>query len=257
MKKLIVTTAIAGALIGGIGTSASAANNKSSDDLIIINKAVNEEVFIQDGKLKYQFSVATGKTKDLTPEGNFKIAQKIVNRPYYTGKIPGGDPRNPLGNRWLGIAIPNKGSAASWGGVYGIHGNNNPASIGTYASGGCIRMLDEEIENKLYPDVLLNTPVYITSSYKSFADIAKEKGYTIFSNPADQIKRTLKYGSRGNDVIVLQNRLNELEFSVGKVDGIFGTGTKTAVIKFQKEKKLVADGIVGTATKNALFSLFR
>ena len=64
--------------------------------------------------------------------------------------------------------------------------------------------------------------------------------------------RTLKVGSRGDDVKRLQENLNTLGFDTGKPDGIFGNGTKNAVIAFQKSKGLTADGIVGTGTQNAI-----
>ena len=64
--------------------------------LIIINKATNKLAYYQNGSLVRTFSVATGRTQSLTPEGHFKVVNKIVNRPYYSGNIPGGDPRNPL-----------------------------------------------------------------------------------------------------------------------------------------------------------------
>lgn len=156
--------------------SASAANKTATDDYIIINKTYNKLAFYEDKKLVGVYPVATGRTKELTPEGKFKIAQKLVNRPYYKDGIKGGDPKNPLGNRWLGIAVPGKSSAASWGGEYAIHGNNNPSSIGKYVSSGCIRMYDEDVEG-LYPRVLMNTPVYITSSPKSFAALTNDLGY--------------------------------------------------------------------------------
>jgi hypothetical protein len=178
MKKFVLSAVVAGSLLSGFGVNnASAANNSAADDYIIINKTYNKLAFYQDKKLVDVFSVATGRTKTLTPEGKFKIAQKIVNRPYWTTGIPGGDPRNPLGNRWLGISVPGRSNAALWGSEYAIHGNNNPSSIGTYASSGCIRMHDSEIEKELYPKVLMNTPVYITSSYKSFAALTNDLGY--------------------------------------------------------------------------------
>jgi len=93
--------------------------------------------FNEYGKLLMVFPVATGRissTGILTPKGEFIIANKIVNPPYYRAGIPGGSPRNPLGPRWMGLAgIAFKGS-------YGIHGTNVPSSIGTHASAGCIRM---------------------------------------------------------------------------------------------------------------------
>jgi hypothetical protein len=176
MKKFIVASALAGAVLMA-GQNAEAANNSYKDDYVIINKTYDKLAFYQDKKLQGVYSVATGRTKALTPEGKFKIAQKIVNRPYWNTGIPGGDPRNPLGNRWLGIAVPGKSAAASWGGEYAIHGNNNPSSIGKKVSSGCIRMHDADIEKKLYPNVLLNTPVYITSSYKSFAQLTNDLRY--------------------------------------------------------------------------------
>ena len=63
---------------------------------------------------------------------------------------------------------------------------------------------------------------------------------------------TLKVGSRGDDVKRLQENLNTLGYNAGKPDGIFGNGTKNAVIAFQKAKGLSADGIVGTNTQKAI-----
>jgi hypothetical protein len=177
MKKFVLSAALGVSILGMSSINADAANNSYKDDYIIVNKTYDKLAFYQDKKLKGVYSVATGRTADLTPEGKFKIVQKIVNRPYWSKGIPGGDPRNPLGNRWLGIAIPGRSAAASWGGEYGIHGNNNPSSIGKKVSSGCIRMHDNEIENELYPNVLMNTPVYITSSYKSFAALTNDLGY--------------------------------------------------------------------------------
>lgn len=62
----------------------------------------------------------------------------------------------------------------------------------------------------------------------------------------------LKEGSRGDEVKELQQRLNELGYSCGSADGIFGSKTEQAVKAFQKDHGLVADGIVGAKTKAAL-----
>lgn len=60
------------------------------------------------------------------------------------------------------------------------------------------------------------------------------------------LTRTLRKGSKGNDVKKLQKEVGT------KADGIFGNNTRTAVIKFQKNNKLTADGIVGKNTAHAL-----
>jgi spore germination protein len=60
--------------------------------------------------------------------------------------------------------------------------------------------------------------------------------------------RVLKLGSRGDDVKLLQTKLNNLNFSAGTPDGIFGPKTKTAVMAFQKASGITVDGIVGQNT---------
>ena len=64
---------------------------------------------------------------------------------------------------------------------------------------------------------------------------------------------TIKFGSRGDTVKLLQERLKELGYDCGKSDGIFGQKTKQAVLQFQNNKNLKADGIVGSNTWSALF----
>ncbi len=62
----------------------------------------------------------------------------------------------------------------------------------------------------------------------------------------------LKQGSTGSEVKEVQRRLKEWGYYKGAVDGVFGAGTKAAVIAFQKKNGLTADGIVGRATYKAL-----
>lgn len=227
--------------------SAAAAGGK----LIIINKANNLLAYYDNGQLIKKFKVGTGRSKSLTPEGKFKIVNKIVNRPYYKGKIPGGDPRNPLGNRWLGL-----NARGTWGTTYGIHGNNNPSSIGGYVSSGCVRMYDEEVE-WLFDQVPINTPVIITSSSKSFNAIAAANGFNVTGDDSVPVSgntkgEILKRGSRGPAVKELQSKLTSLGYDTRGTDGIFGVNTENALRKFQKDRKLAVDGVFGPATKKAL-----
>ena len=62
----------------------------------------------------------------------------------------------------------------------------------------------------------------------------------------------LKQGATGGEVKELQRRLKQWGYYSGAVDGIFGAGTKKAVIAFQKKNGLTADGVVGKATFAAL-----
>lgn len=61
-----------------------------------------------------------------------------------------------------------------------------------------------------------------------------------------------KQGSRGDEVTQIQTKLSELGYYNGKIDGIFGSGTKSAVINFQKDNGLNPDGIAGSKTLEAL-----
>ncbi|WP_422121034.1 L,D-transpeptidase [Priestia megaterium] len=109
MKSMTVLTLLMVALCGVNQGKTEAASKPANQDLIIINKYYNKLAYFHNGYIEIVDPVATGKTS----VGFFKVVNKIKNRPYYTGHIPGGDPRNPLGKRWLGLN------------ANGIHGNNN------------------------------------------------------------------------------------------------------------------------------------
>ena len=64
----------------------------------------------------------------------------------------------------------------------------------------------------------------------------------------------LRYGSKGDDVKRMQERLAELGYDIGKPDGIFGKGTKAVVQDFQKRNGLTADGEAGPQTLERLYS---
>jgi hypothetical protein len=148
---------------------------ETGNQLIIINKGTNQLAFFENGKHVATFRVATGRSNSYTPEGTFRIVNKIKNRPYYKDGIPGGHPDNPLGDRWLGLD-----ARGTYGTTYAIHGNSNPASIGTYASAGCVRMYDDDVR-WLFDRIDLYATVVITNTSKSFEAIAVSKNYTPYS----------------------------------------------------------------------------
>lgn len=120
---------------------------------LVIHKKTNRLEVKLNSTTVYRFRVATGRG-ELTPEGTFKIVTKVI-RPYYLAKkIAGGDPRNPLGTRWMGLNLGN-------GYKYGIHGTNRPSSIGHAVSSGCVRMRNKDVE-WLYHHIPLRTTVVIT-----------------------------------------------------------------------------------------------
>lgn len=62
----------------------------------------------------------------------------------------------------------------------------------------------------------------------------------------------LRTGAKGGEVKEVQRRLKLWGYYNGSVDGVFGEGTKKAVIAFQKKNGLTADGVVGASTYKAL-----
>ena len=74
------------------------------------------------------------------------------------------------------------------------------------------------------------------------------------SKAAGSVGETLAFGSEGAAVRTLQQKLKDLGYLSGSVDGSFGVATEAAVIAFQKNNELTADGKAGTATLSRLYS---
>ena len=72
--------------------------------------------------------------------------------------------------------------------------------------------------------------------------------------PASVTYKTLRKNDQGEEVVMLQKALSALGYLSGAQDGIFGTGTQTAVKNFQKDNDLDADGIAGSQTLKTLYS---
>lgn len=145
-------------------------NPSVGDPFLIVNKKTNELAYVKEGEIQKVYSVATGLTDDLTPEGKYTITVKAIN-PYYRKKnIAGGAKENPLGTRWIGFD-----ANGTDGRIYGVHGNNNPESIGRYITQGCIRMHNNQVE-ELFLTIPLGTKIVIVRSDWTFEQLGKEYG---------------------------------------------------------------------------------
>lgn len=117
-----------------------------------VSKSRNDLVLTLDGKFFKRYRVSTG-TNAGTPAGVFKIVDKIEHPTWFPSggrSIPYGDPGNLLGTHWLALDRPG----------YGLHGTWEPESIGSQSSAGCVRLLNEEIE-ELYTILPKGTVVTI------------------------------------------------------------------------------------------------
>lgn len=155
-----------------------------------------------------QYPVAMGKYETPTPVGNWEIVSKSMNPP------------DAMGTRWLGLNIPY--------GNYGIHGTNAPGSIGSFASHGCIRMFNADVE-EIFPSVTVGTAVTIVG--------------TPFGAPGTP-PSVLRYGSRGPDVLEVQRSLKRLGYLKWNPDGFWGEGTEKAVQQLRQEHGLKGTNVI-------------
>lgn len=104
---------------------------------IVVSLEDRKLALVEDGRTTHIYSVAVGKPSTPSPEGTFVIERRVANPVYHhEGKTIQPGPGNPVGTRWMGL---NKTG-------YGIHGTNEPHSIGKAASHGCIRMAKKDLE---------------------------------------------------------------------------------------------------------------
>jgi len=117
--------------------------------VIVVSLEDRKLALVEDGQVVRVYPVAVGKPSTPSPVGTFTIERRVVNPSYsHKGKVIPPGPHNPVGTRWMGLSIRG----------YGIHGTNEPLSIGKAASHGCIRMAKADLED-LYPMVQVGDTV--------------------------------------------------------------------------------------------------
>src|ERR1700722_13300381 len=123
-----------------LGQAQEAANDAKSERVrrqIVVSIPDRKLAVMENGTIIRIFPVAVGAAVSPSPIGQFEIVARVANPTYYHARIvvpPGSG--NPVGSRWIGLN--QKG--------YGIHGTNQPRSIGHAASHGCIRLRNRDVE---------------------------------------------------------------------------------------------------------------
>ncbi len=131
---VLVATAAAALSAQVQGTTPVAATHNR---VIVVSLEDRKLALVEDGQVKKVYSVAVGKPSTPSPVGTFTVERRIMNPTYsHNGRIVLPGPGNPVGTRWMGLSIRG----------YGIHGTNEPNSIGKAASHGCIRMGKTDLE---------------------------------------------------------------------------------------------------------------
>jgi lipoprotein-anchoring transpeptidase ErfK/SrfK len=118
---------------------------------IVVSVPDRKLAVIENGKVIKIYRVAVGAKDSPSPSGEFKIINRVQKPTYYAPGvvIPAGED-NPLGPRWIGLNLSH----------LGIHGTNQPRSIGRHASHGCIRMHNADVE-ELFERVRLGDTVVL------------------------------------------------------------------------------------------------
>jgi lipoprotein-anchoring transpeptidase ErfK/SrfK len=104
---------------------------------IVVSIPDRKLALVEEGRVLRVYKVAVGARVSPSPTGEFRVVRRLTNPTYYhPGVVIPPGKGNPLGTRWIGL--DRKG--------YGIHGTNEPRSIGKAASHGCIRMAKADLE---------------------------------------------------------------------------------------------------------------
>ncbi len=154
MTKLAAVLMIAAA-------DASAEERRQAQMRIVVSIPDRKLILFDGDRITKIYDVAVGKPSTPTPEGEFRIVNRIPNPTYYgPGVVMGPGKNNPLGTRWMGLSALG----------YGIHGTNAPGSIGKAASHGCIRMRQQDLE-ELFE--LVNVGVTVELRGESSVELAQ------------------------------------------------------------------------------------
>ncbi len=118
---------------------------------VFVDKSQNVLILKDGNDIVRVYNVSTG-ANNSTPVGTFKIVTKLENPVWFNKGIvvPPESPENVLGTRWMGFDIPG----------YGIHGTVEPKAIGQQVTAGCVRMLNEQVE-ELYSILPAGTEVVV------------------------------------------------------------------------------------------------
>jgi len=123
---------------------------------ILIDKSDFRLALFMGGDFIKQYRIGLGRD-DITPTGTFVVDEMLVRPDWYPpwgGVIKYGEPGHLIGERWIGLE-DQPGAAG-----LGIHGTDEPETIGTMCSNGCVRMHNEEVK-ELYDFITPGTTVRI------------------------------------------------------------------------------------------------
>ena len=133
----VAALAVIGMLAGTRAQAAGTINPEPVVRRIVVSIPDRKLAVVENDEVVQVFAVAVGAPVSPSPTGTFTIVNRVANPTYYhSGTVIEPGPRNPIGTRWIGLS--QKG--------YGIHGTDEPSSIGYAKSHGCIRLRNADVE---------------------------------------------------------------------------------------------------------------
>ena len=167
VMTMAIPAAMAASKADAASTDSAATTQRRVTRMIVVSLEDHKLALVENGEVVKVYSVAVGKPSTPSPTGTFSIERRVKNPTYHhDGRtvLPG--PGNPVGTRWMGLSKAG----------YGIHGTNEPKSIGKAASHGCIRMAKPDLE-ELYARVQVGDTVEIVGQ-------RNEQTAKLFGDPA-------------------------------------------------------------------------
>lgn len=125
---------------------------------VLVDLDAHRALYFLGDELVATWEVGVGREGKETRPGEYRVGDKRKDPMWFPrgqDPVPFGDPRNPLGSRWIELEDSN-GMATH----LGFHGTNAPESVGRDASEGCLRMRQEDVE-ELFEILPVGSPVVI------------------------------------------------------------------------------------------------
>ena len=112
---------VAGTLAGTRARAADTIDPEPVVRRVVVSIPDRKLAVVENNEVVQVFAVAVGAPNSPSPSGTFTIVNRVANPTYYhPGNVIAPGPQNPIGTRWIGLN--QKG--------YGIHGTDQPSSIG-------------------------------------------------------------------------------------------------------------------------------
>jgi len=137
LTAALMTTTLSTTVFAADGERTTAVTTSGVTRRIVVSIPDRKLALLENDRVVTVYPVAVGAPVSPSPVGSFTIVNRVANPTYYKpGKVVGPGAANPIGTRWIGLS--EKG--------YGIHGTDNPRSIGLAKSHGCIRLRNQDVE---------------------------------------------------------------------------------------------------------------